>query len=214
MNSPAMCPTTNEPLFPLLNCSRLRIGSDGIGVTTLIAGAGCPLDCRWCINNRLLREAPSRPVTAEELYDLVKIDDLYFQATGGGVTFGGGESLLHAAFIKRFKELLPAEWKINAETSLAVPQNLLQEAIDAVDLFIVDCKDMNPAIYQKYTGSAGTMMKNNIRYLAETIDPEKVFIRIPLIPEYNTEEDRQNSLAELREMGFTRFDLFEYIQKE
>lgn len=206
-----MCPTTNEPLFPLLNCSRLRIGSDGLGVTTLIAGAGCPLRCRWCINKRLLREAPSHPVTAEELYDLVKIDDLYFRATGGGVTFGGGESLLHAAFIKRFKELLPAEWKVNAETSLAVPQEQLDSVIDAVDLFIVDCKDMDPDIYQKYTGSSGTMMSNNLRYLAETVDPDRVYIRIPLIPGYNTEEDRQRSLEELRELGFSRFDLFEYI---
>jgi pyruvate formate lyase activating enzyme len=47
----------NEPLYPLLGVSRLRMGTDGTGVTTLIAGAHCPLRCRWCINKRLLREA-------------------------------------------------------------------------------------------------------------------------------------------------------------
>ena len=44
-----------EPLYPLLGLSRLRMGTDGTGVTTLIAGAGCPLRCRWCINRELLR---------------------------------------------------------------------------------------------------------------------------------------------------------------
>ena len=92
-----------EPLFPLLSLSRLRMGTDGEGVTTLAAGAGCPLSCRWCINKRLLRELTAEPVTAAELLDRVKIDDLYFRATGGGVTFGGGESLLHAGFIRRFR---------------------------------------------------------------------------------------------------------------
>ena len=47
-----------EPLYPLLHLSRHRLGTDGVGVTTLVAGAGCPLRCRWCINARLLREAP------------------------------------------------------------------------------------------------------------------------------------------------------------
>ena len=41
--------------------------TDGPGVTTLIAGAGCPLNCRWCINKRLLREASPEQVSAEEL---------------------------------------------------------------------------------------------------------------------------------------------------
>ena len=85
--------------FPLLALARLRMGTDGKGVTTLAAGAGCPLSCRYCINKRLLKEAPREDVTAEELIERIRIDDLYFRATGGGVTFGGGESLLHAAFI-------------------------------------------------------------------------------------------------------------------
>ena len=81
------------------------MGTDGDGITSLIAGAGCPLHCRWCINARLLREAQAVRVTASELLERVRTDDLYFRATGGGVTFGGGEALLHAGFISRFREL-------------------------------------------------------------------------------------------------------------
>ena len=91
-------PERPEPLFPLLSIVRLRMGIDGAGITTLVAGAGCPLRCRWCINSRLLEKAPVKEVTASELLERVRIDDLYFQVSGGGITFGGGESLLHSVF--------------------------------------------------------------------------------------------------------------------
>ena len=203
-----------EPLYPLLGLSRLRMGTDGTGVTTLIAGAGCPLRCRWCINEKLLREAPAENVTAAELLGSVKIDDLYFRATGGGVCFGGGESLLHAVFIRRFRELCPDEWAISAETSLAVPRENLEAALGAVDLFIVDCKDMDAEIYRRYTGADGTRMKENLRLLLDRVGPEKLLVRVPLIPRYNTPEDQKKSAEALRAMGVERLDLFDYVIKE
>ena len=180
-----MYPMT-EPIYPLLKTVRHRIGIDGAGITTLIAGAGCPLSCRWCINKKLLSEASPQPVTAQQLYEMVRIDDLYFQATGGGVTFGGGEPLLHADFIRHFKQIIPPVWKLNVETSLAVPAENLKTVCDVIDCFIVDCKDMNPEIYHNYTGGNSSLLKENLQSLAQTVNPEKVLIRIPLIPEYNT----------------------------
>ena len=203
-----------EPLYPLLGLSRLRMGTDGTGVTTLIAGAGCPLRCRWCINEELLREAPAENVTAAELIGRVKIDDLYFRATGGGVTFGGGESLLHAAFIRRFRELCPAEWTISVETSLAVPRENLEAVLGAVDLFIVDCKDMDAEIYRRYTGADGSRMKENLRLLLDGVGPEKLLVRVPLIPRFNTPGDQKRSAETLRAMGVERLDLFDYVIRE
>ena len=203
-----------EPLFPLLSLARLRMGIDGPGVTTLVAGAGCPLRCRWCINEQLLREAPVERVSAEELLERVKIDDLYFRASGGGITFGGGEALLHAAFLRRFRELCPGEWKLCAETSLAVPRQLVELAVDAVDGFLVDCKDMHPEIYRSYTGGDISLMADNLRFLLQTVGPERILVRVPLIPEYNKKEDQAESAALLREMGVTRLELFDYVIRE
>ena len=95
----------DELRYPLVGFDRLRMETDGEGVTTLVAGGGCPLSCHYCINKKLLAKAPAEHVTVSELYKRVSIDDLYFRATGGGVTFGGGESLLHASFIKEFRGL-------------------------------------------------------------------------------------------------------------
>lgn len=201
----------SEPLYPLLSLVRLRMGTDGSGVTTLVAGAGCPLCCRWCINARLLAEAPAEMVTAETLLKRVKIDDLYFRATGGGICFGGGESLLHTDFIRRFREIAPAEWRITVETSLAVPAENVLHAVDAVDTFIVDCKDMDPGIYHRYTDGDSTLMTENLRRLLQKAGPDRILVRVPLIPQYNTAEDQARSSEVLRKAGVRRLDLFSYV---
>jgi pyruvate formate lyase activating enzyme len=150
-------------------------------------------------------------VTSETLLDRVKIDDLYFRATGGGICFGGGESLLHTDFIRCFREIAPAEWRITVETSLAVPAENVLGAVDAVDTFIVDCKDMDPGIYHRYTDGNSTLMTENLRRLLQKAGPDRILIRVPLIPQYNTAEDQARSAELLRKMGVKRLDLFSYV---
>ena len=207
-----MCPKS-EPLFPLLRIARLRMEIDGEGVTSLVAGTGCPLSCKWCLNAAVLRQPPT-PVTARELYDRVKIDDLYFRATGGGVTFGGGESLLHAAFFRAFREVCGDNWHIYAETSLHVPRGLVETAAETVDGFIIDIKDMDPEVYRRYTGGDAGLVQENLAYLLGKVGPERLLVRVPLIPDFNTPADCDTSEQRLRAMGVTRIDRFSYIRRE
>ena len=153
-------------------------------------------------------------MTAGKLLDRVIADDLYYQATGGGITFGGGEPLLHADFIREFRQICPSYWKITAETSLFVPRNYLAAVTDAVDLFIVDCKDMNEEIYRKYTGEDASVMKENLDFLLSRKGCESVLVRVPLIPEYNTRSDQEKSIGKLRAMGITNIDVFDYVIRE
>lgn len=198
-------------VFPLLRILRHRLGIDGQGVTTLVAGASCPLHCKWCLNKEILSKNQVELISPQELYNRVKEDNLYFQATGGGITFGGGEALLQAEFFAPFREICGDAWRLSAETSLAVPKSLVELAEQTIDEFIVDCKDMNPEIYHAYTVGDQALMESNLRFLIEKAGPERVVVRVPLIPEFNTEEDQQNSVNRLKELGVTRFDLFEYV---
>lgn len=200
--------------LPVFSIERHRLVTDGQGVTTLVGAYGCPLQCRYCLNPHAWNPATlDRCVhmTPEQLYDRVKIDALYFLATGGGVTFGGGESLLHAPFIAAFRQVCGPDWHLGVETSLHVPPQNLRQVIGIVDEFIVDIKDMDETVYESYTGQPQTPLRDNLRLLAASVSAEQVQIRIPRIPSYNTEQNIQASLAWLREQGFTRLGVFDYI---
>ena len=199
-------------VFPTAAISRLRMATDGEGITTLVCAWGCPLRCRYCLNKFTWDESTKvRRYTPQELYDKVRLDSLYFEATGGGVTFGGGEPLLYADFFPEFRTLCGSKWKLYAETSLCVPEKNVRIAAQAMDGFIVDIKDTEPDIYRSYTGQDGSTALNNLRLLVTLVDLAKIRVRLPLIPGYNTEENREGSEAILREMGITDIDKFDYI---
>lgn len=204
-----------QPTFPMAFCDRLRMATDGAGVTALVGAFGCPLRCKLCINPQTWQgrsdgKPPFERVTPTELYDRVKIDNLYYLATGGGVTFGGGEPLLHTDFITAFRAVVPKEWRIYAESCLNIPEENLRAAARVVDHFFIDIKDMNPAIYRAYTGKDNTLVKANLALLLSLVGAERITVRVPHIPGFNTDSDVEASAAELKDMGVTGFDVFAY----
>ena len=191
--------------------SRLRIAVDGEGVTTLVGFMACPLKCRYCLNPQTLEtDSPHREMTPEQLYGEIRKDDLYFLATGGGVTFGGGEPLLRPDFIRAFRSLCGPDWKLNAETSLNVPEDNVKTLMPVIDHWFIDIKDMDDGIYRDYTGRDNARVRSNLRLLADAGLAARCTLRIPLIPGYNTESDRDRSVKELEAMGFSIFNRFEY----
>ena len=196
---------------PFIGISRHRIGVDGEGVTTLAAFHGCPLHCRYCLNpNCLDPQTTVRRHTPETLYQELLIDNLYFLATGGGVCFGGGEPLLRPDFIRQFHRLCAGQWKITIETSLNVPNASLQSVAPVVDLFIIDIKDADDRIYTAYTGKTNRLVWDNLAWLAAHYDRNRVVIRVPLIPEFNTPVDVERSVERISQMGFSQLDRFTF----
>ena len=195
----------------IFGISRHRLTTDGEGVTTLVAFNGCPLRCKYCLNKTCWDAAKGRDYTPEILFEEVKIDQLYFLATHGGVTFGGGEPLLQVEFIKAFRELCGPQWQILAETSLNVPFEIVQTIDPILDGYIVDIKDMNPEIYQAYTGKDNSVVLTNLEWLLNSGDPNRIMVRVPHIPEFNTDEDVAKSKEHLTAMGVKNIDEFNYI---
>ena len=200
-----------ETIAPVITTSRLRMLVDGPGITTLVCFHGCPLRCHWCLNPFSFDPATAcQDMTAKALYGKVRKDELYFLASGGGVTFGGGEPLLYAEFLREFRALCGPHWHLCAETSLSVPWVQVEKAAQCIDHFYVDCKDTNPDIYFRYTGQDNERMLDNLQKLLALVGSERITVRVPLIPRFNTEEDRNRTQALLKAMGVTKMDLFTY----
>ena len=201
-----------EITAPFIAVNRHRLTTDGEGVTTLVAFYGCPLRCRYCLNPQCLQvDGVWRRLTPGELYSEVEIDDLYFIATGGGICFGGGEPLLYPDFIRTFSKLMNPEWKLTVETSLNVPPENIKTIAALVQMWYIDIKDFSPTIYNAYTGKDNTQVIRNLVWLAANGYADKVILRLPLIPDYNTEEDRLLSQQRLEALGFAHFDKFTYL---
>ena len=208
---------------PIFAIDRLRMGTDGHGVTTLVCFMGCPLNCAYCLNDRchgklfepdgITPRSSIMMLTPQELYDRVKIDNIYFQATGGGICFGGGEPTGYADFIIAFHELCGDAWKITLETSLYNCSYATMERLaPVVDKWIVDVKDMNNDIYRHYTGKK-SHIEQILTCLQQLDLTDKVTVKVPLIPDYNTEEDVNEIIEILKRRGFCRIETIRYIRR-
>ena len=201
-----------NPKYVSIGISRHRIASDGKGITSLVCSYSCPLRCKYCLNPQSIRESTKTKVyTVEELYQKLSVDNLYFIASNGGVCFGGGEPLLFSDFICEFYKKCCGKWKISIETSLNVKKESVLKLIDCVDEWIVDIKDMNPAIYESYTGKDNKQVIENLSLLCRYGLSDKIKTRVPLIPCYNSESDVEESISKLKEIGISNFDRFTYI---
>lgn len=202
-----------ETKAPIIAISRHRFLVDGDGVTTLVAFHGCPLRCKYCVNPQCqTTNGIKELLTPQQLYDRVKIDDIYFLVTGGGIMFGGGEPLLRSDFIQEFRKICGDKWKIYVETSLNVNRCSIEPLLVIIDYWVVDIKDWNNDIYSAYTGKDNSLVKANLEYLISRGLSDKIMVRAPAIPAYNTKEDIENTIGQLTRLGIKCIDKFEYIK--
>lgn len=194
---------------PIYSISRLRFGTDGKGITSLVAFMGCPLRCRHCINNWCHSDpSQARLMSPEDLYGELMIDDIYFQMTGGGVCFGGGEPTLYPEFIRQFRKVCGSRWRITVETALTCTEDVIPEMARSVDRWIVDVKDLSEEIYEEYTGKRNDI-RSKLRVLLDA--GAETTVRVPHIPGHNSDADVARTIGELRSMGFNDIDEFTYI---
>ena len=189
---------------------RLRIDSDGVGIRTLVLFHSCPLKCKYCPNVRAISGNPELVMTSDELVTEVAKDNIYYRATGGGVTFGGGEPLMQAEFIKEFIEKAPRSWSFNVETSLAVPFKNIALIAPYIDRFFVDIKTLDPWKYKKYTEGRLSLALKNLKKLKKLVGSDKITVRIPTIPDFVDSALQEKEAQKLKKLGFTDIDKFDY----
>lgn len=203
--------SNKEPTAKVMGIQRLRDNIDGPGIRSLVLFNTCPLECDYCLNKIMMQSGIEKEFTPEKLYEALQVDTTYFELSEGGVTFGGGEPALQVDFIEQFADLVIDKWSIILETSLNVPRENIARLSRVVDRWIVDIKDMNPNIYFEYTGHSGNPAYDNLEWLVANGFGERIRVRVPLIPDYNTPEDQTKSIEKLKAMGL-EVEPFTYIK--
>ena len=200
----------------ILSISRLRMGTDGNGISTLVVFFDCPLHCKYCIND--FCHKPQKPFvgvqhaafTPQELIEILKQDDIYYLMSGGGVVFGGGEPLLQSKYIHKVCTMADQRWAKRIETSLNVPWDNIKPVLYDMDEWIIDIKDINSDIYKSYTKTDNKNMIENLLKLRNKVSKDKIHIRIPKIPDYNTSYDIEKSVEWIRENIGVEPEVFSY----
>ncbi len=142
------------------------------------------------------REQVGRAVSVAEVMAEIERDVTFYDESGGGVTFSGGEPLQQRAFLLA---LLQACQTQEIHTVLDTSGYAAWETLDSVrglvDLFLYDLKLMDDTRHRQYTGVSNHLILQNLRKLAELGHP--TILRVPLIPGINDDEANLRALSEL-----------------
>ncbi|MBO5274534.1 MAG: glycyl-radical enzyme activating protein, partial [Clostridia bacterium] len=176
--------------------------NDGVIVYDRSKCENCGNCADYCVANA--RRYENREMTAEALVKLLLKDKAYYDKSGGGVTFSGGEPFLQKEFLIEALQLCRESGLHTAvETALCIPSDSLREATPYVDLFMFDMKAMDDDAHRKATGASNKQILANIKLLSEL--GADGLIRIPIVKGLNDSEENLKATAEflLRETSFT-----------
>jgi len=122
-------------------------------------------------------------------------DVVFYDQSGGGVTFSGGEPLMQPAFLLALLAACRAEGiRTAVDTACHAPPEVVQQVAGAADLFLCDLKHTNSERHRQYTGEDNGRILENLAWLART--GRQVIIRVPIVPGCN--DDRANIEATAR----------------
>jgi len=151
------------------------------------------LPCRKCfvctqICPAEARQQIGRRVTAAEMLSEIQKDIPFYDTSGGGVTFSGGEPLMQHEFLLELLKLCGSEHIHRAvDTTGFADPDVLTAVAAHTDLFLYDLKMMDAAKHEKYTGVSNRLILDNLKQLANL--KTALIIRIPLIPGVNDDDD-------------------------
>ena len=161
------------------------------------------VDCGQCVSACLYDAlvAYGEEKTAQEVFDKVRRDKIFYDSSGGGVTVSGGEPLTQSEFVRELFTLCHGDGiRTCAETCGCVPEKNVRDVMDVTDLFYFDLKLMDPALHKKYTGVDNAQIHENARLLAAAGKP--ILFRQPIIPTVNDTEENVIASAEfIRSLG-------------
>ncbi len=131
----------------------------------------------------------------EELLKIIEKERVHIDQSGGGVTFSGGEPLMHPEFLIKMLDACGERGlhRVVDTCGFASSETLIEVA-KRTDLFLFDLKLMDPVQHKKWTGVDNQLILKNLGLLAES--GANINIRVPFIKNVNTGENEVRKMAE------------------
>ncbi len=140
-------------------------------------------------------EMIGKEITVDELTAELLKDKVFYQTSGGGVTFSGGEPLHQASFVRQVAEQLKETGIHTAlDTAGDVSWSCFEEVLDVIDVVLYDIKTADRALHQRLTGRDNDLIMANARLLAKRGIP--MHVRLVMVPGVNDGMDDLNARME------------------
>lgn len=162
---------------------------DGPGIRVVVFMQGCPLRCMFCHNPDTWIPNKNLEITTPDLVDRIRKFRPYFEDSGGGVTFSGGEPLYQSQFLADTLKLCKkAGINTCVDTSgTGYDKDYLEEIFKWTDLFLLDIKAIEPDKYQQMTGKS----QDDFNYFVDELNKhdKDIWLRQVIVPGINDTEE-------------------------
>lgn len=164
----------------------------------------------YCPNDA--RKVCGREYTAEEIRQEVIKDKMFYETSGGGVTFSGGECMLQPDFLREILRLCKEEGIHTAvDTAGCVPWENFEKILPYTDLFLYDVKCFSEALHIEGTGVSNQKILENLTRLSKEFTGD-IIVRVPVIGGFNdlVQTEMSKMAHFLREIGIKKVELLPY----
>jgi len=198
-------------------CTKCRLicpnGAINLEQPYIIDTQKCSLcgQCEQHCDNLALKKLGKQYSQAQLLENVLK-DQSYYLTSDGGVTFSGGEPLLHMDFLARTaKELKRAGLHIAVETCGYFDYRKFKyKVLPWVDLILFDIKLIDPKQHKRFTGKSNRIILENFKQLGLEKNVE-IRPRVPLVPGITaTPQNLRQTMALFYENGVVQYDVLPY----
>jgi pyruvate formate lyase activating enzyme len=190
---------------------------DGPGIRSTVFFKGCPLNCWWCHNPEGLRSRSQkfasgsngrrsksaklkkkvivgRVLSVKQVMEEIAKDEIFYNQSGGGVTFSGGEPMAQIDFLEAsLRECKRLNIHTALDTSGYASPDDFERIRGLVDIILYDIKLMDDDLHQKYTGVSNGIILENLKKLAKR--RKNIRIRIPMVPGITDTEKNIEDIA-------------------
>lgn len=157
-------------------------------------------------------EQVGRKVTVDALFSELMKDKVFYDTSGGGVTFSGGDPMLFGSFLKELAAKLKAEnVQVAVDTAGHYMPKRLKEVAEYTDIFLYDIKAYDESIHRECTGVGNKLILNNAKILVEL--GKALIVRMVIVPGQNDQlEDMLARVDFIASLGsqVKRLDILRY----